>query len=497
MGGVIIQTDSNLHLHKKKTRRRRRVTILMLLILVAMTHFYHELLNANKRITSATLDMLFQEAVDNANPAAPETITIAYAVSLIMCGDLNHDKPIGGFIDAATVLKHSIHKMHERSKYGYKTYVIVHEQATTCYQPLESRGYEPIIVKHPVRADEIRGEFLRNNIENEYCCGSAEFVKLHAFNITQHPVVVLLDMDMLMLQPMDELFDSMLLDPLSEDGARARAAVHREAEPFVWQEKGQPMPDKIDAFFTRDYASSFPGKVPCFQAGLLVLRPSEEAFLELLDIIREGNYTGDVHPVNEGWGGKGYGFSIGCKTVQGVVPYFYDVFHPRTAVELDGCIYNHMSLNVKYEKGGFHFARIKLRSFQKFRGQCRNGRGYNCTDCRATDISQIKSVHFTMCGKPWSCDPGVPTSNQINTTKCVEFQKLWVDYRLDYERELGTHPPVHRGNFNNETYRNGTFQTRIYRGICKNFGGSSNYIPIAREINQDWSSMQQSLFDPS
>ena len=50
-----------------------------------------------------------------------------------------------GLTDAALVLRHSIHKMHETSKYDYKMYAIVHPQAERCRQPLNDAGFEVLV----------------------------------------------------------------------------------------------------------------------------------------------------------------------------------------------------------------------------------------------------------------------------------------------------------------------------------------------------------------
>jgi hypothetical protein len=321
--------------------------------------------------------------------------------------------------------------------------------------------------------------------------GSAELIRLHAYNITQHPIVVHVDMDLFFTKPMDALFDAMLLSEEEGKGNHhdhhhiARSLIRREPEPFVRTDKDLPMPDRMDAFATRDYPQTWPGKAPCFQAGLLVLRPSEQVLLEFLDIVKEGHYVPGMHETESGWGGKGYGWYV-CETFQGLVPYYYDILHPRTAVELDGCIYNHMDLNVFWENGGFHYSRPKLGAYRKCTGQCRNGRGMNCTDCRKTPVSEIKSVHFTICGKPWKClttnQMGSP--NQVNDTLCNELQSVWTDIRIDLEDTMmimannqetgdGTGTTAIRNHV-----RNGTYAMDLYKGICRG-EGSENYIPIS------------------
>lgn len=66
------------------------------------------------------------------------------SVCLIKCSG-NKQSNAAGLTDAALVLRHSIHKMHETSKYDYKMYAIVHPQAERCRQPLNDAGFEVLV----------------------------------------------------------------------------------------------------------------------------------------------------------------------------------------------------------------------------------------------------------------------------------------------------------------------------------------------------------------
>lgn len=209
----------------------------------------------------------------------------AYVVSLILC---NGDSTVG-FLDAAAVLRHSVHKtsIHypgSKGKYSYKMYAIVHKKCEQYAHILESVGYETIIRDTPIDRKEIKNEFYRNNVESENCCGSAEFIKMYAYTLTQHPVVVHFDLDKVVLQPMDDLFDAIIYDAQSPEGKSARERIEVE-----WPE--DPLPKQIDAFFTRDYTSNWPWKkIAAVQGGLLVMRPTQAGFDQYMEVILEGNY---------------------------------------------------------------------------------------------------------------------------------------------------------------------------------------------------------------
>ncbi len=232
----------------------------------------------------------------------------AYVASLIKC---KQGSSVTGFLDAAIILRHSIHKnsIHNpkgSGKYSYKMYAIVHEDCKEFAPVLRKVGYETIIRDTPIDRRKIKGEAYRQSVENAMCCGSAEFIKMYAYTLEKHPAVAHFDLDKIILKPMDDLFDAMIFTNDSEIGKRARSKLDLE-----WKEDQTNLPERIDAFFTRDYTSSWPWKkIAGVQGGFLVLRPSQNAFDQYMNIILEGNYTMGFN--NEcGWGGLGFGGWVG------------------------------------------------------------------------------------------------------------------------------------------------------------------------------------------
>jgi hypothetical protein len=229
-----------------------------------------------------------------------EPIRIAHVISLITCKKASRVK---GFLDALVVLRHSIHQnsVHAttRSKYSYQMYAVVHPDGG-CDQhvPLLRRlGYTPIVRQTPVNITEITEDsWYRKHVESENCCGSKEFIKLYAYTLTEHPIVVHWDLDVAVLQPLDDLFDAMLYDKSSPQGKTARQRLQL-------QHKQVPLPDRIDAFFTRDVTSAAPWEtVQAVQGGFLVARPSVKHFEMFQALIKEANYTAGRGP-QSGWGG--------------------------------------------------------------------------------------------------------------------------------------------------------------------------------------------------
>jgi alpha-N-acetylglucosamine transferase len=330
-----------------------------------------------------------QETVQVKSQIAPlhdsDPRTVAYAVSVIKCGDAYNNAV--GLTDSTIVLRHSIHKISRRnpssgSKYDYKMYAIVHRDAEACTaEVLRSAGFEVMVVDPPVKQSEIRGEHLRLRIHREKCCGSDEFIKLYAYDLP-HEITVHVDIDFAFFKPMDDLFDAIRFDKDSDMGQAARSRLLLENPDDV-------LPDKIDAFWTRDWPQVAPNKWPAgFQAGFIVARSDPTIVPQLSSIILEGNYTAGWG-WNYGWGNLGYGGWWGAMAMQGLIAYFYDHVRPNTAVELNQCYFNHMGMDVLY-RGEPNF-RPRIPGV----GGCRNGKEV-CEDCMTTNI-EVGKRHGRLC----------------------------------------------------------------------------------------------------
>ena len=407
-------------------------------------------------------------AVARSDNKADAPVVVAHVVSLIKCS-----KSVTGFLDAAAVFRHSIHQQSfstGKSKYSYKMYAIVHEQCQDHGQILERLGYTVLVKPPPIRVDEIQEGWYRNHVENENCCGSAEFIKLYAYELMDHEIVVHWDMDVAVLQSMDDLFDAMLFDKDSKEGRAAR-------ERLEVQHPSQPLPDKIDAYFTRDVTSAQPWEsAQGVQGGFLVARPSREDFQTYLNFIRLGNYTagrGD----GTGWNALGYGGFQGAMAYQGVVAFFYDHFKPNTAVELAACRWNQVVADVLWRGPAKMQHHLQCREHPKDGNYEANTK---CEDCRVTPIELVKTVHYTACKKPWECSlptPRVPRNKEhiyrlshlTNVTTCGRLFAKWFELRSDLEQQLKEHhqykPADHEGSF----------EPDYFMGYCQRAGG---YIPM-------------------
>ena len=392
-------------------------------------------------------------------------VVIGHVVSLIQCGKVAR---VTGFLDAAAVLRHSIHQQSVhmgRSKYSYHMYAIVHTDCQDHASVLERLGYTLLIRDSPVPLSKIKEGWYKDHVEGENCCGSKEFIKLYAYELEQHPVVVHWDLDVAVLQPMDDLFDSMLFDKTSIRGATARARLELQFPSF-------PLPDRIDAFFTRDITSSQPWEsVQGVQGGFLVARPSKSVLQQYIHIIEEANYTASrARGDGTGWGGLGYGGFQGAMAYQGIVAYYYDHFH-KHAVELNACRWNQVVADVLWRgparKDEFHL-------------KCRQKQSQQCEDCRVTPIEKVKTVHYTACKKPWECTLPYPrktrnaaeqyrVDNLTNVTTCGRLFEKWFMLRRDFETQLEKRAGVTPAN------RDGSYEPTSFLGYCK---GQGQYIAM-------------------
>ena len=402
--------------------------------------------------------------------------TIAYAVSLTSCGSAanrNDNVANGGhssdpsFSEGAAVLAHSIHLSsirnfaQSKSYYDYKLIVFVHPNARACSDIFEELGYEIQIRDTPFKVADIKSEWLQEHIVKSGCCGETEYLKLYSYVQFNYPIVIHLDLDSLILKPMDDLFDVMLAEKSNDsnvkegnlDGGEDIETIRKRIA--VMHDDPLPQSGSIDAYFTRDYNMVNPGKKHVgVQGGFLIVRPNQAAFDEYIRIVLSGNFRS-----GGGWGGK-YGGYFGAQQIQGICSYFYDEKHAGSGVELDKCYYNVMADPPR----------------QGEEGKCRDGRD-ECQDCRDTPLEEIYSVHFTLCQKPWHCPP-LYSAPEKTKAICNKFHGEWFRIREDLDRFRAQERNVGGNEVVGEYVKpKGVYKPEIFRGFC-NSGQARGYIPL-------------------
>mmetsp|Transcript_542 Transcript_542/g.894 ORF Transcript_542/g.894 Transcript_542/m.894 type:complete len:470 (-) Transcript_542:336-1745(-) len=383
---------------------------------------------------------------------------IGYAISITKCQpeDKTHR------IDQAAIMLYSVHRNSIRnpasgSKYDYRAYAFVHPEAANCTSMLEQIGYEVQVLDSPVLKSEIKGT-LKDYVHEASCCQEKEFLKLYSYTLVAHEVVVHLDLDCLVLQPLDDLYDSMIEGPTSP--ARERLALQ-------WVKNVSDLPTNIEAFFTRDYNMVNPGvRKPHqigVQGGFVVVKPDLDVFELYKATIIEGNYTR-----GPGWGGNlAYGGYYGAAQFQGLCAYFFGHIRPRKSAELNRCYYNFMA--------------DSPRETDKENPRCRTMED-ECEDCRKVPFEKIKTIHFTLCAKPWWClaeeEPdrlGGPDASPL----CLAAHREWFKTRFLLEQAWSGQDEEYSTTQVFYEHLKMNISEMVTMGNCrKGPGGNWNYLPM-------------------
>lgn len=335
---------------------------------------------------------------------------------------------------------------------------------------------------------------LRMLMYNDGCCGDTELLKLHAYGLVGHELVVHLDFDSLILRPMDDLFDVMLRKQKDDKVAESLSVAK------LTRSKPVDFSRPIDAAFTRDYNSVKRPRSDSpvgYQGGFLIVRPSLTVLERYRTILQRGEFN--LNP-RTGWGNK-YGNFYGDATFQGILPYYYEDVAPpgeHNELELDRCVYNQMADNPRKSTHKFPRATPLDPEAMGYRDKnmCRDGRK-DCsdTDCQRTDPKDIITAHFTFCKKPWDCSPGLPGTVALETCLGLlsewygvrrELEDWWLLPRIDpKEGALAKSKSIsfsQRSFYWNERTvdrvhekRRGSLNTDIYKGYC-DATGTSGYL---------------------
>eukprot|EP00546_Thalassionema_frauenfeldii_P020972 CAMPEP_0178903840 /NCGR_PEP_ID=MMETSP0786-20121207/5373_1 /TAXON_ID=186022 /ORGANISM="Thalassionema frauenfeldii, Strain CCMP 1798" /LENGTH=1220 /DNA_ID=CAMNT_0020575241 /DNA_START=105 /DNA_END=3767 /DNA_ORIENTATION=+ len=234
--------------------------------------------------------------------------TVAFVVTIPSCPeDTTHppadDDPSDAFYDAAAFLRHSVCNCTARNPDSGSTvestfYAIVHPSAVSCLAPsgnenydrvkiLQELGYWVIIWAEPVSLSELpSNSYVRDNINNED--GIRDMLKIHAYDLTNHPVAVLMNFDSIFLNPIDDIITSL-------QGSTNVKSYHVTKE------------DQTTV-----------------NAGMLFIKPNETEFNSI-----KYSFKSTTYDASNGWGGLGY---QGLGLVEGFLTYYYSL-NPSENVE--------------------------------------------------------------------------------------------------------------------------------------------------------------------
>lgn len=250
---------------------------------------------------------------------------------------------------------------------------------------------------------------------------------------------------MLVTKPFDDLFDLMLL------GRRPTDDHH-----LMWPQRD--IPKDLWLLYTTDYAMVGPEiKIKPSQGGFSVLKPNRTIYEEIAGIVKKGNFSGAYgwHPDSD--------FFYGVTTFQGLLPYYFQSVRPGHAVELNWCRHNAMAIQPRVKRAD---RETNVTSHVCYTNQP------ECEDCRAKRLTDVYSVHFTSCQKPWICEPHNPIAPMADGEYrlCDEMHQAWFQIRSEMELSWGRSSSGH-GNETREPYQS------QFLGHCRGYGGGA-YDPI-------------------
>jgi len=331
-----------------------------------------------------------------------------------------------------------------------------------CYQILSLAGWEMLPQDPPLYNSLIKepaGSILKMGIGSDGCCGSQELIKLATYKLTEHEMAVHLDLDTLVINPLDELFNVMHFGSHTDEGRKARVQLGEVAAPTYLNRRMTGNPSTpgnnmnatellanitVDAYFTKDYNMIVPGQQSQrvgVQGGFLVVRPSSTIYTHLINLVYSGEFYGGFDARTSGWHKSGYGRHIwGSMTIQGLMAYYFDVEQLEHSVELNRCRYNNIADNArvssfarnpKFPRGTLlPFARNASNPRYNFDDkQCRDGRD-SCdeTNCQRFPLEKARVLHYTYCKNPWKCN-GCEYLETYKEPMCYAMIREWFRVR--------------------------------------------------------------------
>ena len=200
-------------------------------------------------------------------------------------------------------------RAHRLSAYDFELVAIVHPSVTKArakFEWLTAHGMPWRVLERPlpINVSAIPNKMYRERLPKSGCCGEKELLKLWAFSLTEYHRVLHLDMDSLILNSMDELFEDPMDCLYTEDWLMASKVLLLKTNsqcPHLL-----PRSFRTSTLLSHEILDSKGTKVAPAQGGFLLLRPSLDLFSELQAIVQEGDWRGGA-----GWGGSGIGFFYG------------------------------------------------------------------------------------------------------------------------------------------------------------------------------------------
>ncbi len=306
--------------------------LMILLFLVSSITFFHSINSNNNNNNTHKKSLQLRNNINNNNNnnnnahISNNRKRIAYAITITKDGS---------FQDGAAVLAYSI-LSHSKSSslYDISLIAFVHPIVSNNSKKLLSNlGYHVIESIVPINSSAIKFKWFREHIDKNGCCGSSELIKLNSYRLLDYYRVVHLDADVILLNPIEELFN-------------LNYSLIYTTDPNMASHKGE---DKLPV-----------------QGGFIIIQPNLNDYYNLINLIMTVEFRS-----GSAWNGTKIGWFWGGMTVQGILPYYYNLItEPNRSYKVNRCIYNTM---------------------------------VDVPECKVQHITELKSAHFTVCQKPWGC----------------------------------------------------------------------------------------------
>jgi len=297
-------------------------------------------------------------------------LPVAVAVT-VTAGILNT-----GWHDGLDVFVHAAKRAFRKSRWKIDLLALVPENlAKDELSALAEIGFTTRPVPVPVLLKDVQSKYARWQMEKFGCCGDLEGLKYYGAALTEYARVLVLDADVLILEPLDEIFD---------------------------------LPRRHALVGTYNHNLDISASVfPPMQGGFLLFVPNMDDFHALVNLTREGDFRSKT-----AWKGSNTGWCYGGVGPQGLLSFYYNQVRPgqqgfdRTGpmkgydvpgnetrqppasrfLPLDHSVYNVLVPHMK-----------RLEMWAPWRAVLAK---------TAFSAERIKAFHFSgMCQKPWKCSP--------------------------------------------------------------------------------------------
>eukprot|EP00928_Gymnodinium_smaydae_P089366 TRINITY_DN73341_c0_g1_i1.p1 TRINITY_DN73341_c0_g1~~TRINITY_DN73341_c0_g1_i1.p1 ORF type:complete len:432 (+),score=58.39 TRINITY_DN73341_c0_g1_i1:50-1345(+) len=302
------------------------------------------------------------------------------------------------FEDAVAVLVHSIRSAAQRSRHKIDVMALVPTRFSAEAQKSLSRAGVDRVLRYPllvptslIKNRRMQYEQSRRSADGSFLFAE-EQIKYWGLHLTSYDRVLVLDADMLVLDPMDELMN---------------------------------LPDDFVGIYDTglDIEET---TAPAVQGGFLLFRPNLTDLESIRQLTIEGDFT------SFGWKGSGVGFCYGGTGPDGLLSYYFqrDALFQMRAV-------GKARLPERVSDAPLAGSRMRAvdRSVYDFLlNEQLMSEVEQDNRSREEVLRDVKSVHFTgQCPKPWAC-------YEPRDWLCAGLYERWWEVRADLERTRGLPP---------------------------------------------------------